>query len=383
MNHDRYQRHSLIEWFCQDEIASKKICVIGAGAVGNEVIKNLSLLGVGTIHVFDFDKIEIHNLTRSVLFRESDIGKPKSQVACERAKELDPNLNIVDHYGDFWDELSISEIRNFDLVYCCVDNFEARLKLNKLCYLASVDFVNIGIDSRYASIEIFPYNQAEGVACYECGLPQTVYQRIATRYSCGWLKKVSFIEKKTPTTIITASMAASMAVSWGLRIGQADPKQTQNDHVSQKILVDTITGNTQKSTCPINLECPCCGMYYPASAIVKASPLISDRFFSDLEPEQGETTIWSSDPILTGYKISDSYDPEQFHVVFERASEFDDQFASTISKNPDSVLIEIRDQFDLKEFEEQFAGKKAPVKFFVMTNNESTIIIDLEENTNV
>ena len=54
--------------------------MVGAGAIGNEVVKNLVLLGVGTIYVVDMDVVAPSNLTRCVLFRDSDIGKRKAVV---------------------------------------------------------------------------------------------------------------------------------------------------------------------------------------------------------------------------------------------------------------------------------------------------------------
>ena len=54
----RYQRHTLIDWFSQADVKNARICVVGAGAVGNEVLKCLALLGAGTIDVYDFDRIE-------------------------------------------------------------------------------------------------------------------------------------------------------------------------------------------------------------------------------------------------------------------------------------------------------------------------------------
>ena len=92
---DRYQRHSLIDWFSQAEVAGARMAVVGAGAVGNEVLKCLALLGVGALDIFDCDRVELHNLTRSVLFRESDVGRSKAECAdsatvtsrnCMRAK---------------------------------------------------------------------------------------------------------------------------------------------------------------------------------------------------------------------------------------------------------------------------------------------------------
>lgn len=64
--------YNLLSWFRQDIVRNARVLVAGAGALGNEVVKNLALFGIGHIYVCDFDRIEITNLTRSVLFREED-----------------------------------------------------------------------------------------------------------------------------------------------------------------------------------------------------------------------------------------------------------------------------------------------------------------------
>jgi molybdopterin-synthase adenylyltransferase len=188
----RYHRHNLIDWFSQEALAKMKAAVIGAGAVGNEVIKNLALLGLGEIHIFDLDLIEEHNLTRSVLFRETDIGHSK-EMGCWMSR---PRTRT-------W--------RRFKLfMYFAPPTFRtlARIRCNTMCHLARVDFINTGIDSRSALVEIFPFSRANGAGCLECNLPSSVYSRIRERYSCGHLRKLSFIEKKMPTTIITSATAA-------------------------------------------------------------------------------------------------------------------------------------------------------------------------------
>ena len=78
---DRYSRLRLIAWWEQEKLAAARILVVGAGALGNEVLKNLALLGVGFVYVVDFDEIEESNLTRSVLFRKRDCGRPKATAA--------------------------------------------------------------------------------------------------------------------------------------------------------------------------------------------------------------------------------------------------------------------------------------------------------------
>ena len=71
----RFARLEAIEWWDQRRLAAAKVLVIGAGALGNEVLKNLALLGVGHIAIADQDHVELSNLSRSILFRESDEGR--------------------------------------------------------------------------------------------------------------------------------------------------------------------------------------------------------------------------------------------------------------------------------------------------------------------
>src|SRR5436305_13112 len=91
----RFARFEAIRWWRQERLRESRVLVIGAGALGNEVIKNLALLGVGNVIVVDMDKIEKSNLSRSVLFRESDEGKFKAQAAAEAARGIYPEARVT------------------------------------------------------------------------------------------------------------------------------------------------------------------------------------------------------------------------------------------------------------------------------------------------
>ncbi len=82
--HDRYERFDQIAWFRRDRVQQARVLVLGAGALGNETLKNLALFGVGRIAVCDFDRVELSNLSRSPLFTEADVGENKA-VAAARA----------------------------------------------------------------------------------------------------------------------------------------------------------------------------------------------------------------------------------------------------------------------------------------------------------
>src|SRR5436309_2540858 len=91
---DRFERFRLIGWWDQRRLARAKALVVGAGALGNEIIKNLALLGWGNLLIADKDHVENSNLSRSVLYRERDNGKSKAEVAARAAKEIYPGINV-------------------------------------------------------------------------------------------------------------------------------------------------------------------------------------------------------------------------------------------------------------------------------------------------
>src|SRR4029079_7556661 len=90
-----FARFESIKWWRQDLLKNARVLVIGAGAIGNEVIKNLALLGVGHVVIADMDKIEKSNLSRSLLFRQDHEGQYKSRAAATAAKELYPDIQAT------------------------------------------------------------------------------------------------------------------------------------------------------------------------------------------------------------------------------------------------------------------------------------------------
>lgn len=371
MKTDRYQRHSLIDWFSQDTVKNSSFAVIGCGAVGNEVSKNLALLGVGNIDLFDFDTIEVHNLTRSVLFREDDVGLNKAEVAAKRLKELDPNIAVTAYAGDFWDLLSFEKAKLYDCILCCVDNFEARIKLNQLCLLTRTNLINTGIDSKFSQIEIFPFKAGRHIACYECNLPHSAYERMQNRYSCGWLKKISYIEKKIPTTIVTSSLTGALAVANALNLIKDD---TQHD--ARRILIDTFTGNSTVSIIEQSCTCPACSAVGDLISIAKASKYIESKFpFNSRE----EIYLTTSDPILISYRCVECQPDEiDATVVFEKSADFDSTLTKCKTCNNDSVDVTISDSFSINELVEKFSGRTLPVKFIRIDTEDRTTIIELE-----
>ena len=111
---DRYHTFGYISWWQQETVRNATVMVVGAGALGNEVLKNLALMGIGNILICDFDTIEDSNLSRSVLFRTTDRGRRKVDAAAERVKELNADVNVKTWHGDINNEMGMGVFRHVD-----------------------------------------------------------------------------------------------------------------------------------------------------------------------------------------------------------------------------------------------------------------------------
>jgi adenylyltransferase/sulfurtransferase len=212
---DRYGRLRLIPWWRQERLASARVLVVGAGALGNEVLKNLALLGVGTTYVIDLDTVEPSNLSRSVLFRQSDGGRAKAEVAAERALEINPEIHIIPIRGDVITDLGLGLFADVDVVIGCLDNREARLWVNRQCWKVGTPWVDAGIQEIQGVVKVFVPPDS---ACYECAMTERDYQLLNLRYSCPLLRRDQILEGKVPTAPTIASMMAALEVQEALKL---------------------------------------------------------------------------------------------------------------------------------------------------------------------
>ena len=121
----------------QKKINESKIFIVGAGAIGCELLKNLAMIGIGNITVTDMDTIEKSNLNRQFLFRYQDIGKFKSDCAKDAIIKMNSDINIVsqknkvsDDTANIYDEKFFSQLT---CVMTALDNVQARSFVDQLC----------------------------------------------------------------------------------------------------------------------------------------------------------------------------------------------------------------------------------------------------------
>lgn len=212
--------YTLLSWFKKDKVKNARVLVAGAGALGNEVVKNLALFGAGTIIVVDFDRIEISNLTRSVLFREEDAHNHsyKVEVIAKRAMEINPQIRVIPIVGRLTSEVGFGIYRSVDVVIGCVDSIIGRYQLNRLCMRAGKTWIDGAIENLTGVLKVFaPKN-----CCYECQLSPIEFDNIMVRMGCADVAKVNINAGRVATTPISASIIGAMQVQEALKTIHSD-----------------------------------------------------------------------------------------------------------------------------------------------------------------
>ena len=212
--------YDLLSWFKIDKTQNAKVLVVGAGALGNEVLKNLGLFGVGNIVVVDFDIIEKSNLTRSILFRPEDVVDKdkklyKAEIVAKRIKEVNPTINIQAICGDLYTGVGLGVYRRMDVVIGCLDNVWARMLLNRQCFRTNKIFIDGGIGDLDGYVTGYKLDEN----CYECHLAEK--QKMAAKTSkmpCAGVAQGNQKHGRLATTPISASIIAAIQAQEAMKI---------------------------------------------------------------------------------------------------------------------------------------------------------------------
>ncbi len=165
----RYNRQIVIRAFDmdgQEALKQAKVLVLGAGGLGCAAAQYLVTAGVGELTLVDFDHVELSNLQRQVLHRDSRIGINKARSAAEELSGLNPHvtLHVVDR---LLDEPELADaVAAHDIVLDCTDNLMTREQLNRFCFQAKVPLVSAAAIRMEGLVTVFDY--AEDKPCYQC-----------------------------------------------------------------------------------------------------------------------------------------------------------------------------------------------------------------------
>ncbi|MDR0795087.1 MAG: HesA/MoeB/ThiF family protein [Tannerella sp.] len=211
---------SMLSWFKAEKVNDAKVMVVGAGALGNEVLKNLALFGVGNIVIVDFDTIERSNLSRSVLFRLEDAYNKsfKAIVAANRIKEINPLVKVLPICGNLETGVGLGLYRQMDVIIGCLDNLQSRIGLNRLCIRAGKTWIDGGVGDLEGQVSVYQ----PGKSCYECNLTEEERTDFDRRISCAGVVKMNENAGRVATTPVSASIIAAIQVQEAMKIIHKD-----------------------------------------------------------------------------------------------------------------------------------------------------------------
>ena len=183
----RYQRHlSLKEIGAagQEKLKAARVLIVGAGGLGSPAALYLAAAGVGTLGLVDFDRVDVSNLQRQVLFDTAGLEQPKAEAGRMRLAALNPEIRVVAHAL----ELTAANVRavlaDYDLVIDGSDRLSTRYLVNDACVLLGRPLISAAIH-RFEG-QLMTYVPERG-PCYRCLFPQATDGVVASCAEAGVL----------------------------------------------------------------------------------------------------------------------------------------------------------------------------------------------------
>ena len=212
---DRFSRLRLIPWWDQAKIEGCRLLVVGAGALGNEILKNAALLGFRSVVIVDMDRIEESNLSRTILYREQNIGEFKAVVAAKAYQALHPNAKAQPIIANVVHGCGLGLFEWSDVILAGLDNREARLWINRSAWKMNRPWIDGAIEGINGVVRAFLPGTPP---CYECTLGEVDWALLEKRMSCNLLVHEATVEGKIPTTPTISSIIAGLQVQEAVKM---------------------------------------------------------------------------------------------------------------------------------------------------------------------
>lgn len=168
----RYHRHLVLPGFgpgAQERLKRARVLVIGAGGLGCPALSYLAAAGVGRITIVDPDHVDVTNLQRQILYVESDVGRPKAEVAAERLRALNRHIVVDGVCERFCSDNALQMVADCDVALDASDNFGTRYLVNDACVIVDRPFVYGAIQGFTGQLAVFNWR---GGPTYRCLFPK-------------------------------------------------------------------------------------------------------------------------------------------------------------------------------------------------------------------
>jgi len=266
----RYSRHLIMPEVGMDgqlKLKQAKVLCIGTGGLGAPLGLYLAAAGVGRIGLVDFDKVDLTNLQRQILFDTNDIGRPKIEAATNRLRNLNPDIQIDNFETRLTSENALDILKDYDIVVDGTDNFPTRYLVNDACVILGKPNVYGSIFRFEGQITIFGY---PGGPCYRCLYPEPPPPGLVPSCAEGGVLGVL-------PGIVGAIQAAE---TLKLIIGKGEPL------VGRLLLFDALAMRFRELKLRKNPECPVCGGHPTITKLIDYEEFCGIRGEESASPAQ-------------------------------------------------------------------------------------------------
>jgi sulfur-carrier protein adenylyltransferase/sulfurtransferase len=164
----RYQRQIILPGFGdegQEKLKNARVLVIGAGGLGSPALMYLAAAGVGTIGIVDFDRVDISNLHRQVLYSMDDTGRFKTEAAYDRLSLMNPDCMIITHNLRLTRYNIIDIISGYDVVIDGTDNFPTRYLISDATEIMGIPMVFGAVYQFFGQASVFNFKNGPSYRC--------------------------------------------------------------------------------------------------------------------------------------------------------------------------------------------------------------------------
>ena len=219
----------------QKKIKNSKVLIIGMGGLGCPLLTYLASSGVCNIGIVDYDKVELSNLNRQILFNASDVGKFKVNQAKSKINKVYKKIKIKTFKIKISKENIESVIKNFEIICDGTDNFNTRYLINDYCKKNKKILISAAI-SKFDG-QLFKFDFKKKGPCFRCFMPE--YPNIENNCDMEGIF--------SPVAGILGSLQANEVLKTILGL--------QNDLNSKILVFDSLKMDFRKIKISLNLKC--------------------------------------------------------------------------------------------------------------------------------
>ena len=171
-----YARQIVMKGFgeeSQTRLVNSKVCIVGLGGLGSPISTQLAAMGVGHLRIVDHDKVDLSNLHRQHLYNSESVGEPKTEVAAERLRKLNPYVEIEPINAQITEENASRLVEGMDLVMDALDAMAPRYAVNRACVEQDIPFIHGGVITGIGTATTIIPRETPCLECFKGGIDDT------------------------------------------------------------------------------------------------------------------------------------------------------------------------------------------------------------------